>query len=89
MPKVPIGNPTVVVSTTTRDVEPTSITPSPLLVTELKVAKTIGSSETPGPPPGEKKVTSESPITETVKVSAVSLWTLPDQPPTEIYQFIK
>lgn len=87
MLKEPTGNLTVVVSITARDVEPILIMPLPPLVTEPKTVKTTGSSETPGPPLGVKKVTSESPITETETVSAVSFWTPPDQPPIDLILF--
>ena len=83
MPLVPLGNPTREVSTTTRDVELTSIMPLPPSDTEPRTVKTTGSSETPGLPTGENLVTSESPITETVPVFAVFFRTQPDQPPID------
>ena len=44
------------VSSTPHHVEPSSITPLPLLVTEVKVDKTSSLLETHGPPNGETKV---------------------------------
>jgi hypothetical protein len=86
MLKEEIGNPTRVVSTTTRSVEPILIMPSLLLVTELKTVKITGLSETHGPLHGEKKVTLELPITETVPESAVFFWTPLDQPLIDLFK---
>jgi hypothetical protein len=68
---------------TTRDARLILITPSPLSDTELRTVKTTGSSETPGLPTGEKKVTLELLTTAMEMVSAVFLWTLQDQPLTD------
>jgi len=63
---------TPVVFLTPRNAVTTSITPSPPLVTDPATEKNTPSSETPGLPPGEKKVTSECPSMLPETVSAVS-----------------
>jgi len=75
-----LGNSTREVSMTTRNAELILIMPSLLSDMVPRTAKTTGSSETPGLPLGEKKVTSESLTMAMEMVSAVSLWTLQDQP---------
>merc|ERR1711990_474226 len=79
-PTRPSSNNTPAVSWTPSSAEPTSITPSPLLVTELKTDKSTTSSETHGVPHGETKDTSRSPPSK-VTVSAVSKCNLSTHPP--------
>lgn len=75
---------TPVVSLTHPHAEPNLTTPLLPLVMDTMPPQdsTTTSSETPGLPNGENKVTLESPPTP-VPVSAVSKWRTPSQPPTD------
>jgi hypothetical protein len=86
-----LGNSTKEVSMITRDARLISIMPSLLSDMVPRKVKTTGLSETPGLLIGEKKVTSESLTMVMEMVSAVSLWTLQDQPLTDsnLYVIIK
>jgi len=77
----PHGCTTMEVSSTPRAAEPTSITPSPPLDTDLRVEKVTSSSETPGDHHGVRRDTSECHPTLPVQVFAVSSLMLPDHHP--------
>jgi hypothetical protein len=81
---------TPVVSLTQPHAEPVLTTPLLLLVMETMPPQdsTTTSSETPGLPNGENKVTLESPPTP-VPVSAVSKWRAPSQPPTDQFNRVR
>jgi len=69
----PTSKVTTEVSSTTVEEDQTLITPSPPLVTVPRTESIMLSSETPGLPPGENKVTSEWPLmSKALKVLADS-----------------